>query len=147
MAVGDALKHAHRLGYVHRDIKPSNILVDRLGRVRLTDFDLVWSESFNENLTTGTLGTFVYAAPEQFRPGEGVTPSRDTYSLAMTAAFALYGEQLAPVVLLERERFIEELPIGAALKRVLHKALDLNPEERYGDMSTFCEELSFAWLE
>src|ERR1700677_187064 len=36
----DALQFAHDHGIVHRDIKPENILLDRLGRVKVSDFGL-----------------------------------------------------------------------------------------------------------
>jgi tRNA A-37 threonylcarbamoyl transferase component Bud32 len=36
----DALQYAHDEGVVHRDIKPENILLDRKGRLKITDFGL-----------------------------------------------------------------------------------------------------------
>lgn len=35
-----ALEQLHAGGVIHRDLKPDNILIDKLGRIKLTDFGL-----------------------------------------------------------------------------------------------------------
>ena len=51
---------------IHRDIKPSNIILSDSGRYVLIDFDA--SRRFAEEAAEDTvlLGTFGYAAPEQY---------------------------------------------------------------------------------
>lgn len=39
-AVGEAVAELHRHGVIHRDLKPSNVLLDRAGRVCVTNFGL-----------------------------------------------------------------------------------------------------------
>lgn len=142
--VAEALNYAHGRGIVHRDVKPGNVLVSPDGRVKLTDFDLVWAAGERHNLSTGALGTFVYAAPEQSQPGADGEARRDVYGLGMTALFALHGADLQPSMLFEREAFVGELPIPDAAKGVLLRAIDLKPERRFGTVAAFVGALSAA---
>jgi serine/threonine protein kinase len=55
--------HSHAPPIIHRDIKPENILLDRNGRIKLTDFG--WSNYSSETTTRLTLcGTMEYLPPE-----------------------------------------------------------------------------------
>ncbi|MBI4615721.1 MAG: serine/threonine protein kinase [Planctomycetes bacterium] len=82
----------HRAGIVHRDVKPENLLVNRQGKVLVTDFGLARDTIASSNLTAvGTvLGTPHYMSPEQTR-GEPVDARTDVYSLGLTFYFLLAG--------------------------------------------------------
>ena len=54
----EALQFAHNEGIVHRDIKPENILLDKKGRVKITDFGIA-----------KMLGLTAEAGPADRRPG------------------------------------------------------------------------------
>ncbi|NTU83443.1 MAG: serine/threonine protein kinase, partial [Chloroflexales bacterium] len=91
--VARALDYAHAQGAVHRDIKPHNILVDRDGRVLLTDFGIAQTpDSDGERLTrTGVfMGTPEYISPEQAE-AQRVDGRSDLYSLAVVAYEVITG--------------------------------------------------------
>jgi serine/threonine protein kinase len=80
--VASALEEASQRGVVHRDIKPPNIMVDELGRVRVTDFGIAYQQDSETKLTRiGTfLGTPEYASPEQVS-GQALDVRSDIYAL------------------------------------------------------------------
>jgi len=87
----EALAHIHAAGIVHRDIKPGNVLVDRGGRILLTDFGIAQSADATGLTSEGlVVGTPTYLAPELKRGGKA-TPASDLYSLGV-----LLSEQYSP---------------------------------------------------
>ncbi|MBM81794.1 MAG: hypothetical protein CMJ78_14550 [Planctomycetaceae bacterium] len=91
-----ALEHAHGQGIVHCDIKPSNLMIQRDGKVKLTDMGLARSidEAAKTDITkTGTtVGTVDYMAPEQARSSKLADGRSDIYSLGCTWYHMLTGQ-------------------------------------------------------
>lgn len=72
----------HELGIVHRDLSANNILIDKSGRVKITDFGIARIYDKEKNSDTTILGTQGYAAPEQF--GFAQTDRKaDVYSIGV----------------------------------------------------------------
>lgn len=87
------LHHAHEAGLIHRDIKPANLILDRSGNVKILDMGIaLFSESDEEVLTRGPLGTADYLAPEQARDSHNVDFRADIYSLGATFYTMLSGK-------------------------------------------------------
>jgi len=71
VAAGRGLEAAHAVGLVHRDFKPSNVLIDRAGRVAVTDFGLAHDVVAQDRSLAGTPA---YMSPEQ-HAAQVITPA------------------------------------------------------------------------
>ena len=79
-ALLEALDGIHAAGIVHRDVKAGNVLVDRGGRIMLTDFGIAQSREATKLTSPGmVIGTVHYTAPE-VRKGGRATPASDLYA-------------------------------------------------------------------
>src|SRR3954451_12866603 len=77
-----AARFAHRRGIIHRDIKPHNVIVDREGRVKVTDFGIARAGASDMTETGAIMGTAAYLSPEQAQ-GHAVSASSDLYSIGI----------------------------------------------------------------
>ncbi|MCH2111779.1 MAG: serine/threonine protein kinase [Planctomycetes bacterium] len=84
--IAEGLEVAHKNGVIHRDVKPGNLVIDRNGRLVLTDFGIARSE-LNQTITrTGEfIGSPGYISPEQAMAKRiDVDHRTDIYSLGVT---------------------------------------------------------------
>lgn len=91
--VAAAVAELHDRGLIHRDLKPSNVLIDRQGRVRVSDFGLAMRRATFASVSTASpevAGTPAYMAPEMF---EGrVSPRSDIYAMGVMMSQLLTGK-------------------------------------------------------
>lgn len=91
-AAAAGLAFAHERKIVHRDIKPANILIDRDGRVMVSDFGIARAlEEVSMTASGMMIGTPYYMSPEQCG-GQKVSPQSDQYSLGIMGFQMLTGE-------------------------------------------------------
>jgi len=151
-----ALDYAHRQGVLHRDIKPANVLLDKSGRVVLTDFGIARIVSETQFTVTGTLvGTPAYMSPEQGM-GMPISTSSDIYSLGIILYEMVTGkvpfDADTPLAVIHKH-INEPLPsprelrddIPRALERVIVKALSKGPQDRYQSAAEMRESAEAAF--
>jgi len=137
--IAAGLQYAHAQGALHLDLKPANILVDRRGKVSITDFGLgrlIKSDGCEESIA----GTPAYMSPEQFQ-GTDIGPECDWYSLGCLGYELLTGKLLFPepdlAQMFNRKHFLANdvwpgLEVSEELRVALHSALD--PMVAYRDL-------------
>ncbi len=132
----EALQFAHNEGIVHRDIKPENLLLDKKGRVKITDFGIakmVGMEPGKQVLTGAkdVVGTPHYMAPEQIEKPATVDHRADIYSLGVVFYEMLTGElplgKFAPPS--------QKVQVDVRLDEVVLHALEKEPSRRYQQVS------------
>lgn len=91
-----AVDYLQSRNILHRDIKPANLLLDCVGHVHLTDFNLA-TKLENNSLATSFSGTKMYMAPEIIATYLGILPgyglNTDWWSLGITFFEFLRGRQ------------------------------------------------------
>ncbi len=152
-----ALQYAHEQGVIHRDLKPANIMLNDQNEPVVMDFGLARRDVGDAGLTqTGQImGTPAYMAPEQItgRPAE-VGRKSDIYSLGVVLyqlltqrlPFESNGDVLS---LLARVLMDPPVPptthrptLDAALDRLVLRAIEKKPEDRYASMTEFAEAIA-----
>lgn len=150
--IGEALAEAHRKDIVHRDIKADNLMVNSKNQIKVMDFGLAKLKgALKLTRTSSTAGTLAYMAPEQIQGGE-VDARSDIFSFGavlfemMSGRLPFRGEHEAAMVY----SIVNEQPgsllkhrpeLPAELERIIHRALEKDPEDRYQHVDDMVSEL------
>ncbi len=150
----DALHHAHEFGVIHRDVKPSNLLLDRDGKLWVSDFGLARIQTDSGVTFSGdVVGTLRYMSPEQAAGDSARVDGRtDVYSLGATLYELL---TLEPVHRGDNRqqvlRYIESAEpvpprtlnpsIPFDLETITLRALAKSRDDRYGGVRELADDL------
>ena len=156
--IANALAAAHKANIVHRDIKPENVMVRPDGYVKVLDFGLAkltensdLAVSGDSNVQTkmlvktnpgAVMGTASYMSPEQAKGASDIDERTDVFSLGIVLYEMLAGRvpfggntpgEVIGAIMYESvkpiSRYTDKCP--PELERIVMKALQKDPEERY----------------
>jgi serine/threonine protein kinase len=157
LSVLSALAALHRSAIVHRDLKPSNVFLSTQG-VKLLDFGLAKpvAPPSDDGLTRTELsahgiiaGTPRYSSPEQVT-GKPVDARSDLFAAAAILFEALAGKpafagnsamEIFHSVLYETPPALSGSQAISAVDRIVRRAMDKNPVNRFAAADEMSEEL------
>lgn len=163
LGVLDALHAAHTardargrpLNIIHRDVSPQNVLVTYDGTPKLVDFGIAKAAMRISETDAGVLkGKYAYMSPEQCQSTD-LDARSDIFSAGIVLWEMLAGRRLykADSVIKSVERILHEAPISPTranadcdpeLAKVVVKALQKRPEDRFGSADEFRDALDEA---
>jgi serine/threonine-protein kinase len=135
IAVCDALAAVHSTGLLHRDIKASNCMREESGRVLLMDFGL--SQELRQ--AANVAGTPNYMAPELLK-GNPPSVQSDIYAVGVMLFYLCTGKY-------PRAEEQTAATVPAPLERVIQKAIERDPAQRWMSAASLGEALTGAQTE
>ena len=154
--LAETLDFAHQRGVIHRDIKPSNIIVQKDGKIKITDFGIARIEDPSGTAQTQVgdiIGTPAYMSPEQVS-GQTVDGRSDIFSLGiilyeLSTGQRPFGDGSMGFLLVFNE-ILKTTPkeplavnpfISKRFSGVIVKALEKEPGKRFQTGNDFAEAL------
>lgn len=150
------LRAAHEAGVIHRDLKPANVLVERGGRVVITDFGIARGARDPKVTEVGqAVGTPRYMAPEQVL-GEPTDARTDIYAVGLmlyellTGTFPFEGNTAMVLAVARCQKDPEDpskrVPMARPLADIVLKCLARAPQDRYESADDLATAL-LSWSE
>jgi serine/threonine-protein kinase len=149
--IARGLADIHDKNLVHRDVKLDNMKTSKEGVVKLFDFGL--TTEHGKHVTTASMGTQVYRAPEMYSPPITVNREVDTYAFGVCCWTLLKPMNQVPKVLGEippqHSSAVPSIgtaaPLEAGLCAVLDGCLSVSPVDR-PEMKTIAAALEAELL-
>ena len=132
--------HNRATPVIFRNLSPSNVMLTHKGDIKLIDFGLARFFDDHKSRDTHVLGTFGFAAPEQYGKTQ-TTPSTDIYSLGTTLYYLLTLQNI--------QEFLFNFPpirkfnarVPQWLEKTITRCLEKYPEKRHKDALTLKSEM------
>jgi len=151
-ALAGAMAYAHEHGVIHRDLSPGNVMMDERGGVKLLDFGVAAYRGLEDRsqqaATVDVAGTPQYMSPEHWDGNGAVDRRSDIYSLGAILYTLLCGSVPFPCDSCEELRTLCRtsrpkplLGASPALRRVVERCLDPDPDMRWQDFARLGAEL------
>ena len=140
--VMDALAAVHSKGIVHRDVPPDNIYITQDGVVKLLDFGAARYSLGDKSRSLDVVLKHGFAPKEQYTRHGKQGPFTDVYTVGASFYFALTGKRPPDAIdRIEEDDLMPPTSLGIAIppaaEDAILKALNIQPAERFQDMTAF----------
>mmetsp|Transcript_7930 Transcript_7930/g.16553 ORF Transcript_7930/g.16553 Transcript_7930/m.16553 type:complete len:424 (+) Transcript_7930:204-1475(+) len=129
-----SIGYCHERLVLHRDIKPDNILLEKDGKLKLTDFGISHKLRSKDAICTNSSGTLEYMAPEIRKEGHKHSYPSDFYSIGIylfELILLRLPEDDLPVVTLLKDAKVDGEKVTKDMLDFACKCLEPLPEDRF----------------
>ena len=123
--------HGCRQPVIYRDLKPANIVLRPDGHVALIDFGAARFYRSNDRADTVNLGTYGFAAPEQYGNLGQTDPRTDIYCLGMTILQLIAGIDTKDTDTVKRCRQFGVSGISSEFMQIIDKCIRPDRDDRF----------------
>lgn len=137
-----ALEYSHNKNIIHRDIKPANIMVGNAKEGKLSDFGLALPDISKLKLTSIKQYQYILHLAPEIKTLKDFSILSDIYACGVTLYRLVNGDSFLPQIPLhdvrekilagtypDRGSYRDFIPVS--VRRVINKAMHINPDERY----------------